>query len=146
MEPNSGELLLTMIGVLQDSVEFVHATRAIPPLLTLNFPKATYTSPAPTPLPVARSSTTTLGKSSVAVKLPGGFGERTTAGVASQHDAACAAVCVPLGHRLVLSRVAEPARNRPIAETLLVDPNLRSAAKNASLCGSAAIATPPLPR
>src|ERR1017187_1145223 len=145
-EPNSGEPLLIMIGVLQESVAFVHAMRLIPPAVTLNFSNATYTSPAPTPALLARSSTTKLGKSRDGVKPPGGFGSRTTAGVASQQDIACAAVCVPLGHKVEFSRVAEEARNRPTAETLSVDPNLRSATKKASRCGSAAIATPPLPR
>src|SRR5438477_2073408 len=131
-----------MIGLLQESVPFVHAMRMIPPAVTLNFPNATYTSPAPTPAMLARSSTAKLGKSRVAVRLPGGFAARTTAGVASQQDVAWAAVCVPLGHRLEFSKVAEEARKRPTAETLSLAPNLRSAVKNASLRGSDAIATP----
>src|SRR5204863_6429322 len=102
-----------------------------PPAVTSNFPNATYTSPAPTPAVLARSSTAKLGKSRVAVRLPGGFGSRTTAGVASQQDVAWAAVCVPLGQRLEFSRVAEEARKRPTADAVSLARNLRSVGKKA---------------
>jgi len=69
----------------------------------------------------------------------------TAGGVFVQQAFACAAVCVPFGHRVRFNKVAEEARNKPIAEKpeSAVE-NRRSATKNASRTGSAAKATPPL--
>src|SRR5258705_10794283 len=85
----------------------------------------TYKSPAPLPLPSARSSKARLGRMSRVVKMSP-ISTRIEVG---QHNRAAASLCVPSGHDVELFNVAGVERNTAIAESKPSPSPARSLAK-----------------
>src|SRR5258706_11828510 len=85
----------------------------------------TYRSPAPTPLPLARSSRARFGRISRVEKMVP-ISTRIEVG---QHDRAAASLCVPLGQDVELFKVAAVERNTAMAESKPSPSPARSSAK-----------------